>query len=186
MLRASVLLSLSLLACKGEEVESSQADASTETSDAGSPELLKNPGFELGCAGWNTYNATAEESTTAHGGSRSCRVCGLAGEYDFGLWQPMTAPAIGKTYVGEAWVRTAPDDAGAAVTPHLSISTHTSDTAPVVEEDLGPNVPLDSTWRRASSLLTITKSSVEMRFSLRALTGGTCFLVDDASLRIAP
>ncbi len=125
MLRGAVLVLLVILSgCKGEDVETA-ADSiapvdsnatetlvdstSTDTSvtdagrDTGVVELLKNGDFELGCAAWSAYGATAEESTMAHGGKRSCRVCSNAGAYDFGLRQEISgAPVVGKTYYAEA------------------------------------------------------------------------------------
>lgn len=113
-------------------------------------------------------------------------MCSDSDAYDFGVRQDLPGgPRIGKTYVGEVWVRTTPDDAGVPATPSATLITWAASTA-TVEDDVGSPLPLDSTWRRATTLLTVTKSAVSISFGMQGFGGSKCFLIDDASVHIAP
>lgn len=180
------------LGCRGETVDSptvddagSVADSADAASVAG-PELLDNPGFELGCAGWIPAEATAEESSVARTGSRSCRVCGWSTVDAYFFGQIKTGTFVeGTKYLGEMWLRADPGDAAVAPDPMLRLELIDKDDNQIAANDQGA-IGLDSTWKRATTLITITKGTAKVRLEVWSHGGGTCFLVDDASLRVIP
>lgn len=161
------------------------ADSADAASIAG-PELLDNPGFELGCAGWSPAEAAAEESTVARTGSRSCRVCGWStvGAYFFG--QSKTGTFVeGAQYLGEVWLRADPGDAAVAPDPILRLELIDKDNNQIGAYDQGA-VALDATWKRATALIKIANGTARLNLEMWSHGGGTCFLVDDASLKLLP
>jgi hypothetical protein len=153
-------------------------DATGGSVDAG-PNLLSNPGFEFGCAGWTTSNTTAVESNVAHSGTRSCLVCATAGlETVFRQTLPLPLEA-GAEIVADIWMR-APPTGDASLAPKLQlIGTST-------EDQYGPSAAVQTptaTWVRTSALLSVNRTITSVRFDL-TINGapGACVLVDDAAL----
>lgn len=181
---AAVICLLSL-GCRGEAVDDGERDAASPAdAPAGSP-LLTNSTFESGCAGWSSWEGTIEDVSIARSGSRACRVCsdGTTRLYGVGQGVPKSALLVGKKYVGEAWLRADDGDGSARPAPYakLELFDASSDQLDVSE---GGKLALDTTWKRASAVITVTAAADSVYLSFAAYGG--CFLIDDASLHELP
>jgi len=174
----------SLLGCRGETVDA-QTSASADTGPGAGVELLNNADFELGCGGWEAAEANAEESTVARNGARSCLVCGRPTVDTFWFGQVKEGPFVeGTTYVAEGFLRAPDGDAGIAPDPMARLELLDDDWNQVHVIDTG-SLTLDGTWKRVSNLVTIKPGTKRLRLEFWSHGKGPCFLVDDASLRVA-
>lgn len=175
------------LGCRGETVNAPASEDATADTDAASPaagELLANSGFELGCTGWGTAEANAEDSTTARSGTRSCRVCGTSDAYFF--FQEIAGPfEPGAQYAAEAWLRADPGEAGVAPDPRSRLECFDEGNNQIFATESSA-LGLDATWKRTSTLITVKPGTHTLSFSLWSHGAGTCFLIDDASVRRLP
>lgn len=169
----------------GAPVDSAVSDTSTPDGGASGELLSSNPGFE-GCTGWSTTDASASESTLGRTG-HSCRVCGNMGVYEYGLRQTIFMKAApGTKLLAEAWIRADGGDGGVAPDPKGTVTLFDVGGTSVQGVDGSPISP-DSTWRKVSVPVTVTPSTVaQIDVIFGSHQGGTCFLVDDASLRVVP
>jgi hypothetical protein len=181
----------------GPTLDSSDKDAPA-TTDAGAdadthvgPNLLDESSFESGCT-WNGFQGTsATDSTTAHTGTKSCRVCTSPFTTDYftgNSHYTNTAPAVGATYRAVAWVRTAP---GAAVPPNAVLNLRTLDPSPFTGIEAiataATGSPLTDTWRSLEITLAVTKAAATMDVFVATNTvPGSCFLIDDVWLEKLP
>ncbi len=187
------------LGCRGEEVEPiPSADGGVDTAttaDIGAPpdadadtasaglELLQNPGFELGCGGWETAESTADESTVSRTGS-ACRICGTVSGSSFFYAQFVPGAFVeGTQYFGEAWLRADDGDSGTGANPVLRLELVDKDFNQIDSVE-GNRPSLDGTWRRSTSLIRIKPGTIGMRLELQSQNGRACYLVDDASLHV--
>lgn len=194
------------LGCQGEPVEPAQADTGSDTSaaevmpsDSGSTdspatdavadapeELLKNPGFELGCSGWRGLYATAEESSIARTGSKSCRVCATTGTDSFIFIQDLPPAVVGAQYYGEAWLRTDPGDGGVPPDPRAKIVVLNSESTELQTAE-GPAAALTSEWKKVTALLVAKQAGNSMLMTVESHgVYPLCFLVDDVSMHLVP
>jgi len=90
-----------------------------DAADAGAdPNMLVNPDFETpDCAGWYSEYAVPAEIAVPRSGVRGCLVCGVAGNVQAQFYQPVpVAVAPGAAFLGELWVRAAPDEVAPVAT----------------------------------------------------------------------
>lgn len=184
-LRAFALfVCLAALGCRGETVGAPPSEDAAADTDAGSPtagELLANPGFELGCTGWGTAEANAEDSTIARTGAGSCRVCGKSDAYFF--FHELAGPfEPGAQYIAEAWLRADPGEAGVAPDPKSRLECFDEANNQILATESAA-LALDATWKRTSVLITVKPGTHTLGFTLWSHGNGTCFLIDDASVR---
>ncbi|HEY8077710.1 MAG TPA: hypothetical protein VIF62_26470 [Labilithrix sp.] len=167
--------------------EGGTSDAPTDTdgapSDAGGDDagaatnLLTNGDFELGCAGWPGYLATATDSAIAHGGTRACQMCLDQGS-PFGLVYQVVKFSPGDKLAGEAWFHADADASAASVEVHFNVFD--ADGGFVSESP--PNVfTATATWTRASTLFMVPAAAAQISFTANVSGGaGLCAIVDDA------
>jgi hypothetical protein len=156
-------------------------------SDASSPNLLLNPGFEkASCTSWDSGVATVSPSEIHREGRQSCRVCSEANQSVYMLFQRLPVskftPAV--TYVGSAYVRADPSHDAAAAGLHFALELDTGETPLVFNEDPIPET-LDTEWRYVSNELTYEPADGGLYIFFGLVNRGVdngCFLVDDAKL----
>lgn len=161
----------------GEHAADDLADAcAADTPD----NLLANPGFEQGLAGWVALDGTLEDSDIARSGERSARLCAADAETGYALGDSpdsVAAPAPGELYRARAWVRAAPGEPAPLVTlilreppPEAGVETRSSALA------------LDESWRAVEIEHRIDTAS-SLAVLVRGLEGQqSCFLIDDLEL----
>jgi len=152
------------------------------------PQLVDNPGFELGVNGWEPLSsATLDSSLMGHDSDHSLRVC--PGGNDFGVQNSMNLPLPppGTFLQLSSWIRLEAAGAGAVI--------------PEIEEIRGPGnnhhhgstVPLSSTdWQLVTATVDLTAMPIDRdSTALRVLdywngfpAGSTCILVDDMDFRV--
>jgi hypothetical protein len=144
---------------------------------APSPELVSNPGFETGLAGWATGNSRttlARTCAVAHGGSCAAEL-GRSKSSGSALLDdvPSTvaASAVGARYVASAWVR-AP--AGRTITLRVRELGRTSVVATITG---------DGSWRQLVVTTAPTAGSALGVEIVVSLARGSRAQVDDVSLR---
>ena len=144
--------------------------------------------FEVGgCSGESYYSVLSPDST-AHLGSKSCRVCsdGVSPDvFSFDSDVDGVTPPLSARYSAEAWVRSA-DDAGApAGGVELTLRTYTDAPVTIRDNALTARAPLTSAWQRLVIPLDITQSGMTKLTIVvdGAYETGTCFLVDDIVVR---
>jgi hypothetical protein len=144
---------------------------------APSPELVSNPGFETGLAGWATGNSRttlARTCAVAHGGSCAA---GLGRSKSSGsallddVPSTVAASAVGARYVASAWVR-AP--AGRTITLRVRELGRTSVVATITG---------DGSWRQLVVTTPPTAGSALGVEIVVSLARGSRAQVDDVSLR---
>ena len=163
----------------------------TDGGDAGSPNLLINGDFELGCAGWNASFGFVSEDTVAHSGAKSCKVCmDTNWEMTFTRDAALTGHK-GETYVADVWLH------GAAGSATMQQQGFRSDDLSLFWSGGGvdptPGPQLDSTWLHASTLTTLSADETQLTFSFHMTQAGNpasvgdviCVYVDDAAIRKA-
>lgn len=99
--------------------------------------------------------------------------------------QAVEGVAVGTKYLGEAWLRA--DDGAAGVAPdptgRLELLDKNMDQIDIAEVG---TLALDKTWKRTSALITVKPGTDKLRLEFWSHGPGTCFLIDDASLRVVP
>lgn len=149
--------------------------------DAG-PDRVVNGGFEAGLGGWEVYQAELSISEAARSGEQAALVCGLAGQdtYTIGdIPNSVREAAVGEVFEARAWVRAAPD----GPTPVMTIVLR----EPPVDADIetrSTGLAIDDTWRElVVEHTTETTNGLGTLVHAAAAEEGTCFLVDDVSIR---
>jgi hypothetical protein len=157
------------------------ADSAAEgAADAGATaSLLEGGDFEVpGCLGWDANGSTLAEDTNAHGGKRSCLVCGTGGS----VWSISQRSGTGLpagSYVGEAWVRSAPSKT-VAMTMLAGIETFNASDMRLDGREL-PGPALTDAWQKITTSFKVGEGDFVQLDILSRAPGG-CFLVDDAVL----
>lgn len=137
--------------------------------------------------GWGTYQSSLEKNAVAHGGTASCRVCMNSGILDFYTADDggsSGATTLGVRYRAEAWVRTAPGfpspGPGRLFLRNFKVTGGFED----LESKSSDAVMLDFNWRLVSTELLITKPGgvINVFIGMDAVAG-SCFLIDDVTLR---
>ena len=176
-------------AAEGQPRDAATADAPVADAPAAGKNLLSNGNFELPCAaGWgtNSANVVEETTTTPHGGTRSCRVCGTVSGSSFMLTQEV--PLVhGKTYVGEVFLRapTPADDASAAtsIQPGFLIQDTTNNNN--LDTQFSAETALTDNWQSVGALIHANvDGGAHLLFAVQAVSG--CFLIDDARVYEMP
>jgi hypothetical protein len=154
--------------------------------DAG-PNLLTNGDFENGCAGWavNLLGTMAVGDPLARHGSESCRVCrvSLDGGYEFVNYATLTSVPPG-TYVFEAWVRSAPDGGPPPSSIQSRVSVLDKKGMSLKDGPTSPGITVTDVWSMTSALVTFSGDGGAQLAVLLLVTGGQCWLVDDARLYV--
>jgi hypothetical protein len=178
-----IVFAFLLMGCQGESVTPTQSDASV--ADAASGNLLTNGDFELGCAGWFGFESRTEDSNQGRNGGKACMVCGDPTVDGFGIEArvPIDKLTVGKTYVGEVWVRAAPSDASAAPDPRAVFYLNDKEMATYIESKESAPVTADSTWKRLSVVITVRPGTTDLELDVLLHERATCILVDDAVVR---
>jgi hypothetical protein len=160
--------------------ELAAAELAGECVDAAN--LIANGTCDVDTASWRPFQGTVSLSTTARTGAHSCMVCG-AGLADFTMddIEPTVASAApGESFLGQAWVRTAP---GAAIPTqtYLEIRDATTESA-----EASNFVAVDATWQQVTLVHAVatTTQPVELFIAGKTSAPSTnpCFLVDDITL----
>lgn len=160
------------------------ADGPAEASaDAGMPaSLLEGSDFEVpGCLRWSSNEATLTDDMTAHGGARSCRVCGIDGQTVWSIYQRFTGATAG-SYVAEAWVRAAP---GAQAATSMFIGLESNDGQSRIDGRENAGTALGDQWQKLTTSLKVQDGDA-IDVGILSRGAGGCFLVDDAVLYRAP
>jgi hypothetical protein len=167
------------------------------SADAG-PTLLANSDFAQGCAGWTVFgtngmttsNVTIEQDPTGHTASPSCRVCRTTPfEGDLGIVQSIARPVkAGDKFYGEAWLRTAPGKATPSQISMLLAVRATPDDFATQATSAESKPTLADDWKQANVLFTAPDGGGAVALVVTAHTAKdqTCFLIDDALLRVEP
>jgi hypothetical protein len=165
--------------------DASVGDAAVETLG---PNLHTLGTFEDGCnLPWDAFQGTLAASPIAHTGTRSCRVCVAAGapaKATFSADDNRSAgpAATGARYLASAWVRA--DDTLPA--GPVALILRAASTSKIFEGVQGPNVSLDTEWRRLQVTLAVTTSDTFPNVVVRgeAASNATgCFLLDDVTVQ---
>jgi hypothetical protein len=152
--------------------------------DGGSGQLLVNGDMELGCAGWSSANLTVAEDPTAHGGSKSCRICaGSGGQVEFSQAVALPAASPGQQYLGAGWFALASD--AAPLLGYVVQVDILGDGSTVMAGVPTRGPPLSSTWQHVSALNAVVDggTKVVVRVLGYSNTGTECILVDDMLLQ---
>lgn len=154
-------------------------DAGGATTDAGDAVSISS--FEDGCS-LRTTNATVESAPAGAGRSGSaCKICRKPGARYFNASlddAPMRPPS---SYSIEAWVRF---DSGLVPTS-TTLVVETNGEQP----EIGGDIPLDGTWKKATLRYTATAAGKDPSVQLRLDIGETkapgvsCVLLDDLVVR---
>jgi hypothetical protein len=162
------------------------ADASANGDGAVEPggNIFPNGGMETDCSG-SFGGAVYAPDSTAHGGSKSCRICRESGANVtlIPFTRSFPGPVVGSTYLLEAWVRSA-----AATPAPTNAQAFVRAIGPdVVEQGTSTPMMIDGTWRLLQATLVSTKSAQGMDVVVHGyenVQAGSCFLVDDVVVRI--
>jgi len=158
-------------------------DASGDAGDAGIVNLLVNPDFEtLGCAGWEAAGQSLTVSSIARTGAQSCRVCSGDSGASVGIYGRGAGPVpAGARFVGSAYVRLAPDAAAFGTKGYVPIYDDSGVNVEQGPPSMGP--VLDDTWQLITAYIDVsTEAGATPYLGVTAVSGPTCFLVDDAVL----
>lgn len=155
--------------------------------ESGAPNQVLNGDFELGCAGWTNYKASASVSSDARSGKSSCLVCstGSAAYEPMAVYQLLSpAPKNGQKMLVEAWVKAAPG------TTALSPVAVWTDIGGISQGEA--SVVPSTTWQSVSSLSPVHDSATGVSASIGSVGSaapvptGRCFLVDDVTVTLLP
>ena len=161
-----------------------------DAADAGAdPNMLVNPDFETpDCAGWYSEYAAPAEIAVPRSGVRGCLVCGVAGNVQAQFYQPVpVAVAPGAAFLGELWVRAAPDEVAPVAT---ELGLEVDIRGPLANKPIQFGTanygtkPLASEWVRLNATITSTTdagTAVQLFLHFPAGTR-TCVVVDSARL----
>lgn len=146
------------------------------------PNLVVNGTCDNDTSAWQPFQATVSLSTTARTGSHSCKICG-AGMIDFTMDDiDPTVPTAdpGDSFLGEAWVRTAPGEA-----PPSVVFLEIRDATTFFGE--ASNMPMvTDTWQPVTLTHEVRDTTQPVEVFLAGHTPAPatnpCFLVDDISL----
>jgi hypothetical protein len=159
------------------------SNASADGSDAADAAVrFSNGDFELGCTDWASNVSILTDDTTAHTGTKSCRVC-ANDRTSWSIQQLVTTPvAPGSVYSASAFIRAAPD---------AQAADGVVETLYVVDDDggLDPNPASTSgtnpgaSWQQIAITVTVPAGGGEgIEMSISGDSFGGCFLIDDAEL----
>jgi hypothetical protein len=153
-----------------------------DAGDAGTVNLLSNPSFELGCAGWSVEDGTESDSPAARTGSHSCEYCPHQTNPVTDAFVQTVSGSIprGAQYYAEIWVHAAPDASGPADGLTLTIALKGGSRA--LQGPDGTGSTPDGTWRRITTLLSTDESGTGLELMVTPGATSTCVLVDDAIL----
>lgn len=161
------------------------------TSSSGGPNALINGDFELGCAGWSANAAFLSEATVVHNGAHSCKYC-MDTNFEAQLHRSATIGGKkGETYTGEIWYQAASSVSALTTAGYVGSSLQLSTLADLPAPTPGP--PLDGTWQRTTTLITLDHGdSASVNLTLRLTQSGNpasvgnviCVYVDDAAVRL--
>lgn len=162
-----------------DAAEVDDMDAGLDATPDARVNLLRDPGFELGCAEWQNTNGSAMSSAEPRTGSSACTLCkttsslGLAAHLIQNVQMPV---APGDSFVGFIWARV-PDGGNPPARHELLINTAIGDQA-------SRNMPPASgTWTEGSVAQTSGDGGVRVQLIYRFYgDAGTCMIVDDAAL----
>src|SRR5262249_33166427 len=143
--------------------------------------LLANGTFDSDFSGWVGFRANLTQSTTAHTGSHSAKVClntTPTSVYTIDAASPLVAsPRAGQTYQASAWVRAVPGD------------TLQQDIGLVIRENPADietfdHLLIDQTWRELRATFAVMQdgTALVMHVGGDATAAGSCFLTDDFTL----
>lgn len=158
---------------------------SADAGDAASgPNLHGDGTFESGCGKWQVPDGTQTPSTTAHGGSGSCRACASTAA-GFALDDKgfLTNPPLG-TYRATAWVRIAPGDPATSYGILLRTVNEPSGRFDEIEKN-ATNAEFVDGWSPISVELPVTKPADILNVVVYT-HGPTCMLVDDVTVERLP
>jgi hypothetical protein len=144
--------------------------------------LVANGTCDDDTSSWQPFQSTVSLSTTARTGAHSCKVCGT-GLPDFTMddIEPTVASADpGQSFLGQAWVRSAPD-AAIPTQVYLEIRDQTTQVG-----DASNFVTVDTTWQQVTLMHEVATDTqpveVFMAGKTDAPSTNPCFLVDDITL----
>ena len=166
--------------------------SSGSTGDPGGANLLLNGDFELGCAGWDVaFGFVSESTATFHGGTRSCKFC-MDTNFEAELNRDVKGLGgkAGQTYAAEVWMHSA-SSVDALKTAGYSGSALALET-PLDHPSATDGPPLDGSWQRLTSLITLSKDVDTMNYTIHLQQEGNpaqqgnviCVFVDDAVLKL--
>jgi hypothetical protein len=152
-----------------------------DAGDAGTVNLLSNPSFELGCAGWSVEDGTESESSVVRSGSRSCQYCPKqTNPVTDAFYQTVTGSLpSGAQYYAEIWVHGAP---GAATSDPLTLNIALTGGSTALTGPDGTGQTPDGTWRRITTLLSTNEAGTGLKLMITPGATSTCVLIDDAVL----
>lgn len=154
-------------------------DVSVATFDLGAPEnLLENPGFESGIAGWNAHGpATLTNAGFAHSGAGAALATGRAAAWN-GVEQDLVATMqVGRTYFASAWVRT---DAATNQTVKLTFQRIEGGVSFFSGVATGQASSNGWTWLSGYYTPQTTGEVTAIKFFVEGPAPGTGLYVDDA------
>ena len=153
---------------------------------AGASNLVGNPGFEAGTAGWNTSTSgagvTLERGAVGHSGGFAAKVTNTnATSVDSCLlndsrnWVRQTASG---SYTGTLWVRA--DTAGATLTLRLREYGASGTRLGLAKT----RTTLTTDWQQVTVNLPVTSPGSTIDFNAHVINAapGTCFYADDAAI----
>lgn len=153
--------------------------ATVEPSD----NLVTNPGFETGLAGWIAWGGTLGVSTDAHSGSQSVIHTDRTGTWQGPVYSLLGSVEAGSTYDFSVWGKVS---GSASESMNITVKTVCDDGTEAFNW-VGSNTVTDSDWSEISGSLTMpscTLTEVSLYFDGPAI--GVDSLVDDVSVIAAP
>jgi hypothetical protein len=177
------------LCVPGGTLPDASVDARDSAPDAALPNLLSNPGLEVGNDPWTAFAATFRPTTmTPHSGLRSIVVCKDAtGTLDLftAYADIVNGPAVpmGAHFRASVWVRKS-FDALETAPPSIKIVLREKGGSVMQRDHSGPEVtPLTTTWvQLVADTTVVDPGRTQLNFLIWPgdVADGTCFAFDDA------
>jgi Carbohydrate binding domain len=153
--------------------------------DAGTTlNLLSNPGFEFGHAGWIAFGGSAIVDVEGAGrdGSRCISSVNRSQTFE-GPARDIASPVVGgNNYFLEAWVRMTTGQQPISISVKTACQGQTESYSPIVSGSANA----DEWTRFAGEFTAPTCALKELRFYVEGPPAGVSFYVDDAGLYLSP
>ncbi|HEY8146450.1 MAG TPA: carbohydrate binding domain-containing protein [Kofleriaceae bacterium] len=149
-----------------------------DAATACSGNLLSNPSFETGTAGWGGVGGSITQITGGHDGDHAAEKCFDGSETYYNVSDnpdTVMGTEVGATYAVSAWVRSASDQTLRAV-------IRAKDAQNGSLEQTNTPIELKPDWQEVTVQHTVVSpvaAIVEVYFSVEEPTAGDCFQLDD-------
>jgi hypothetical protein len=160
--------------------------ATDAVADAGGINVLTNGDFEtLGCAGWETINASGTFVSVARTGTGACEFCQLSSAGNYLIWGNAPVAVLpGEQYAATALIRQGQDGGSTSTTTRIVVF---SDAGTVVQQGTMSGGPMtNATWTRIDAQIEIAAGGGGggLGFEIYgSVATASCIIIDDAFVR---